>query len=189
MFRHDENQEELKLINEKPIETRPEDRFGHQYYVDIIKRILSNCATPYCIGLFGQWGSGKTGIAKILEAELRKESSNAYDIVYFDTWKHSDDTLRRQLLIEIDEAVFAKKKNYKDRLYTTHHTQNVTRTKIKWEWFFLTFAIISVLLLLARIVIPEPKSGASSIDWYGFIRDLVFPAILALFGETSRNNN
>lgn len=193
MLRNDENREEMKLIDEKPIETRAEDWFKHQYYVDILKEILSKCPTPYCVGLFGRWGAGKTGIVKILETELKNESRDTYEILYFDTWKHSDDTLRRQLLIDIDEKIFRGEKKYRDILYNTTQTQNFIEYPVNWKKFFKIFAILSILLL-AAIILPNisdiiiflPYLIRIPIDLYQFIKDLLFPAILALLASLER---
>ncbi len=182
MLKDDDNQEIMKLIDEKPIKTRPEDKFGHQYYVDILKDILKKCPTPYCIGLFGQWGSGKTGIAKILEEELKNEGDKTYEILYFDTWKHSDDTLRRQLLIEIDDTFFEGKKKYATELYCDTKTEPEIGVKFDLKRFLILFICVSLYITIVTSVIFRAKPD----NWVYLLLSLVFPALLALLISLDR---
>ncbi len=185
-----ENKKELegiRLISEREIQSREEDEFHHQYYVDVLKDIVKNAPTPFCIGLFGKWGTGKTGIARILKEEIKNDPDSKYEVVYFDVWKHADDTLRRQLLIEIDEKILREKKkykNFKDSLYSTHHFQDVTKHEINWEKFGRIFVLLSLVLfaaLMSKVIIFK-----TAFDPYEYIVHLVLPAIFALLASLER---
>src|SRR5258706_7365431 len=94
----------------------PDDKFKHQGYVDALHNLVKECPTPFCLGLFGGWGSGKTGIVLELCNTLKQKNKDIKHL-YFDVWKYSADSLRRQLLIKIDEEWFDKKLDFENKLY------------------------------------------------------------------------
>ena len=66
-----------------------EDLLGFkQFTVPIAKRIsnLTDKDTPLTIGIFGEWGSGKTSFLKMVDREL----SDEYNIspIWFNAWKY-----------------------------------------------------------------------------------------------------
>ncbi len=90
-----------KFLEEKPFissELKDEPKFGHKEIISSLKDIVVNCISPFTIGLFGKWGSGKSTIAENLQKELKSEN---IPIVIFDVWKHEGDALRRTFIQEL----------------------------------------------------------------------------------------
>ncbi|WP_253831163.1 KAP family P-loop NTPase fold protein [Actinokineospora globicatena] len=60
---------------------------------DKIARALAKavkvCDTPLVVGVYGSWGTGKTSLMKLVQAEL--ESETDFYTVWFDSWQHQFD--------------------------------------------------------------------------------------------------
>jgi hypothetical protein len=66
-----------------------EDLLGFAIHANLVKSIATDPSLlPVTIGLFGDWGGGKSSILKILERELRDAGTDdpQHLVVYFDTW-------------------------------------------------------------------------------------------------------
>ncbi len=91
---------EFKFLEERPLEKSEEfsnAKFGHEEISSTLCKVISKCPTPFTIGLFGRWGSGKSTIANSIREKLLP---NKIAVVLFDVWKHEGDALRRTFLKE-----------------------------------------------------------------------------------------
>jgi type II secretory pathway predicted ATPase ExeA len=62
-----------------------EDLIGFRVHAELIRDVVGDdTVLPVTIGVFADWGSGKTSIMKMLQAELAKNDEIA--VVYFDAW-------------------------------------------------------------------------------------------------------
>lgn len=62
-----------------------DDLIGFRVHAELLREVVcDDSLLPVTIGLFGDWGSGKTSIMKMLEKELEKHEDIA--VVYFDAW-------------------------------------------------------------------------------------------------------
>ena len=94
------------FLTDDPITSEEEDSFGHIEYVDTLSEIIRNVEPPWHIGIFGEWGSGKSSIINLLYNRIRTRSE--FDDVLcieFDAWAHAEDSIRTELLLELDEAI------------------------------------------------------------------------------------
>lgn len=88
------------FIPEKPIDgsdiNNPYE-FGHPEIIESLYKMIGAVVkgNSLTIGLFGDWGSGKSSIASGLQKKLL---SNKIPTVLFDVWKHEGDSLRRTFL-------------------------------------------------------------------------------------------
>lgn len=61
------------------------DLLGFTVHANLLKDIVTNEKNlPITIGLYGDWGSGKSSVLKILETQLKKDKDCI--VVYFDGW-------------------------------------------------------------------------------------------------------
>lgn len=66
----------MKLIGDEPLKEIADDEFGRDKLVELIcKSIVESEEENHlcrCIGIYGEWGSGKTTMMNFVESELKK---------------------------------------------------------------------------------------------------------------------
>jgi hypothetical protein len=89
--------QQIRFLSDQPLDAdrEREMRFGHMSIVENLKTLVLSCPTPFTIGLFGKWGTGKT---TILDALKRKFHATEIAVIMIDAWKHEGDALRRTFL-------------------------------------------------------------------------------------------
>ncbi len=66
------------------------DVFGYDKYADAIVKMITDKAfpSPFTFGVFGEWGSGKTSLMRMIEDALRKGYSDIMVPVWFNPWRY-----------------------------------------------------------------------------------------------------
>ncbi|WP_431136948.1 KAP family P-loop NTPase fold protein [Psychroserpens mesophilus] len=63
-----------------------EDLLGFKVHADLISEVINDAELlPITMGVFGDWGSGKSSILKILSDQLRQEKDGTF-VLYFNGW-------------------------------------------------------------------------------------------------------
>lgn len=175
--------ENTLYLPDEPIQTGDEDEFRHTNYAETLYKIIKETDTPWHIGLFGPWGSGKTSIIKILENRINGDSSVV--LVEFDAWKHAEESIRTELLLELDtklgkainndESPIIGEEDITEDLYDVtvgESKRSVDAGDLESEWegikkfiqnerwlLVITLAIIGIVLAISHFV--NPTSGAT----------------------------
>ena len=97
-----------------------EDLLGYIVHASLIKNVVTNEKNlPITVGLYGDWGSGKSSILRILEQQLKEDNDTV--VVYFDGWSfESFDDAKMALIqgivdaLEKDERFYEKVKDKAD---------------------------------------------------------------------------
>ncbi len=92
--------------SDTPIQQIRDDQLGFHPSVIALKGILTETKikdTPFIVGIYGAWGSGKTSMMRLLLSEL---DSNTCISVWFDAWRYTQqDALWRALLVSVVEGI------------------------------------------------------------------------------------
>jgi hypothetical protein len=95
-----------KILPDEEVTSVKADAFGiHTAYAKLLQKIATNCPTPFAIGLYSTWGSGKTSIIRLLQEIVSGDSQSSLIIVYLDVWKYSSDPLKRWILLETERQL------------------------------------------------------------------------------------
>ncbi len=168
--------QEYEFLRDQPLQTEEElntMEFGHKEIAKTLVKIISRCPTPFTVGLFGKWGSGKSTIAYSLKKDLQPKK---IPVVIFDVWKHEGDALRRTFLKEMCNQLESYGEDYfedyklNDRLEHSVSKTSDGKFKINWNkireiskiWIFGGITLILVL------VASSIKYGVFNQFLYGF---------------------
>lgn len=67
----------MQLFTDKPVSSKAEDDFGFAPYADVLCDTILQTPTrslPFCIGIFGPWGSGKSSFMKMLQVMIEEQA-------------------------------------------------------------------------------------------------------------------
>jgi AAA+ ATPase superfamily predicted ATPase len=121
---------DLQLLSDKPT---VEDQLNFSDYKDILVEIAQSSDTPITVGVFGEWGSGKTSLMMMVEKELR--AAGTYT-VWFNAWKYEkEDALWRALILRILESLKSRSKRVeqiRQRLYAAVSTEELGKIEVDW---------------------------------------------------------
>ena len=81
----------LTLINDQPIgENNPfeNEGLGFTTYAQVLGEAILNTATPFTIGVFGEWGTGKTSLMRMLEKNIHETAKDDAVLIWFNAWQY-----------------------------------------------------------------------------------------------------
>lgn len=154
-----------RFLTDEAITDLSQDRLGHSLYVDLlIATILdTDPKFPFNIGLFGKWGSGKTGIVNLLKKRIETDASlkGKAEFVYIDAWSLSKESLRQEILIELNAKLprFSAEQ-IQEMLYYVHTEETesaaqlplgqrmdkILTASIPYIGLFVVFAFLAILI-------------------------------------------
>ncbi len=106
-----------KLLNVQPDTACKKDQLGFDTYVTTIGNMVGDpdFKTPFCIGIFGEWGIRKTSFMRLLEAEIQKAETPPLPIpIWFNPWRYEkEDHLIIPFLKTIERGIGLYLKNNK----------------------------------------------------------------------------
>ncbi len=67
-----------------------EDGFGYDTYANTIIKMITeeDFPSPFTFGVFGEWGSGKTSLMRMVENRLRSDHPDLFVPVWFNPWRY-----------------------------------------------------------------------------------------------------
>jgi hypothetical protein len=90
------------FVTDDPTDLQTNDAFGHRAYAQAIADILGQAKAPFTLGVFGDWGFGKTSIINEVGRLL---PARGCAFASFDVWRYEGDALRRQFLRDVAEQL------------------------------------------------------------------------------------
>lgn len=172
-------------FDDKPIDGIVADKLGHQAIAtEIFTLAMSGDANT--LGVFGDWGTGKSGVIGLLKVLL---STQKLTPVVFDAWQHSAEPLRRQILVTIATAIHPKGvKELKARLYESREVPAAPGITAAGK-VLIVLSVIFIAIVIALSAITVAMSGAWSLRQFGIttvglLSPVIAPALLLAFAVT-----
>ena len=88
----------MKFLEDKEIDLEQHDLLNTKQYANSLIETIKHAPRRYTIGLFGEWGSGKSSIIKTAQMKLESEKENKVKFITYDAWKYANDSFRRTFL-------------------------------------------------------------------------------------------
>jgi len=79
----------LQLLTDLPINepgSSAKDGLNFEEYATVLSRVAENTSGPFTIGIFGDWGTGKTSLMRLIEEKLI--SKDKIIPVWFNAWRY-----------------------------------------------------------------------------------------------------
>lgn len=169
-----------ELIDDRSLEAFDRDSFGHADFVRELAGVVYRTRTPANIALFGPWGSGKSGIANLLEQELPKEQRSVR-FVTFDASKYAEAPLRRHFVSQVAHGLDIKADKYHKGLYTAEQSRDVRFRPGEWArlafWFLASVALTLGVLLIIATLVAVVSTGPFATAWSNVVKDYLLATL------------
>ncbi|MDD5450407.1 MAG: SUMF1/EgtB/PvdO family nonheme iron enzyme [Desulfovibrionales bacterium] len=134
------------------------DLLGFDKYVDTLSGMIEDTdfKTPFCIGIFGNWGSGKTSFMHLLENRLKEgEGSPRVIPVWFNPWRYEKE---EHLIIPFLKTIQHEIEKY-------IKSQKGTKTRLAEGLKRAATKVGEVSAAIAYGIKPECKLGGFGIEF------------------------
>jgi tetratricopeptide (TPR) repeat protein len=143
------------VLTDNEIKRVAEDALGFKAWARMLEEIICSSKTPITIGVYGEWGTGKTSLMRMTE-DLLKEK-NEVKTVWFDAWKFDKTHDLRVALIDTVLRTMERDKSIDKSL-----KQQIGELLRRVNWLGLGKMVLSSFLPLFQSVsqAKEPFLGS-----------------------------
>lgn len=131
------------------------DLLNTKHYADILLQSIKDApvSDSYTIGLFGEWGSGKSSVIKTMTDSIHSDKQlKKVKIVNYDAWKYSGDSFRRMFLYELRKALGLNESPLMQRFYINETEEVKIKTSINWKKILIVFCFIVVAGIAVAVI-------------------------------------
>jgi hypothetical protein len=112
-----------ELIDDRAISTAEEDELRHAGVAEELAYLVQTISAPANVALFGSWGAGKSGLARLLRSTLNETAKTK--CVIYDAFKYADFPLRRDFISQVATALKIDDPEFHDELYSDTTSTNI----------------------------------------------------------------
>ncbi len=143
----------MNFIEDKELENLNEfDLLDTKKYANTLENIVEKSKTPLTIGIFGEWGSGKSSIINTVKNNI---DENKIKFIIYDAWKYQGDSFRRMFLRELANQLDIKMQDNFESFYIDKNENTEVTKGINWAFFGIL--TVSVLILLELDIFKDVK--------------------------------
>jgi hypothetical protein len=134
----------MKYIIDKEINLNKEDSLNSKCYAETLKNVIENSPedNSFTVGLFGEWGSGKSSIVETVKSELEDNTDENIKFIVYDSWKYANDSFRRMFLLKIQKSLGFGRTELMNSFYLNESEDVEIKHKIS------TGKLVSIILIL-----------------------------------------
>lgn len=184
--------EEIDLFEKRADDdVQKRDLLNTTTYVNTLTNCVMNAPDnkPFTIGLFGEWGSGKSSIIRTFSKDIIskfKAKNQKVKVITYDAWKYSNDSFRRMFLLRLQEELGFEGKNLFNSFYLNSSEDAHIDTKINWRELIIgVFVVLALLFAINRWgTSPDYKIAANALV---ALASLVYAVIRGAFREIKIN--
>lgn len=113
--------DKLQLLTDNPLGIgNPIEYDGLDFdkYANVLGQVAIDTPGPFTIGVFGEWGTGKTSLLQMIKNDLELKDQGKHDIitVWFNAWKYENEEMPIIPLIATIVNEVENSKNFKEKL-------------------------------------------------------------------------
>ena len=170
----------LNFIEDKDINLEKDDLLGTKPYASTLLDIIEKADTPFTIGLFGGWGTGKSSIVKTIKEKYNNSKISKTKVFVYDAWKYSKDSFRRTFILKLREEFKLEEGEEYQNFYNDKHEEIEGKTGISKNWW-IYFIVFIVSLFLINLT---PKLDGKEFEWSTFVISAFISAIIVFVTKT-----
>jgi predicted KAP-like P-loop ATPase len=131
----------MKFLIDKEVNLNTDDLLKTSSYSKALYEVINSAPTDaaFTIGLFGEWGSGKSSIVKTVGEEF--STTKKIKFVVYDAWKYSNDSFRRMFLLKLQQDLGFERTEKFDSFYRNKTSDVSVKRKVDWKYIILTAII------------------------------------------------
>lgn len=169
----------MNFIEDKEIGLNEQnDILETKRYADSLKETILNVPTPFNIGLYGEWGSGKSSIIKTAQIQLESNKEQKIKFVIYDAWKYANDSFRRMFLKTLQEQLKFDGTNFFDSFYQNTTQDKKIEQKFNWKYLLLIL-VFGLFLILFTYSFTDEKNQNFMITTQAILTVVI--ALIAFF--------
>ncbi|MDX9743946.1 MAG: P-loop NTPase fold protein [Arcobacteraceae bacterium] len=152
----------MNFIEDKEINLIDEDDILEtKRYAESLNDTILNAPTPFNIGLYGEWGSGKSSIIKTAQTQLESNKDEKIKFVIYDAWKYANDSFRRMFLKTLHEQLKFDGTNFFDSFYQNTTQDKTIEQKFNWEYLVLILVFGLILVCLSYTLLDNDEKSTT----------------------------
>lgn len=143
----------MKFLLDHEIDLNQKDLLSTKPYSETLKEVILNSpVASFTVGLFGEWGSGKSSIINTVIKEVKEQKDLKIDFVVYDAWKYSNDSFRRMFLLRMKEVLRCKQTEKFELFYENKSSDLSIKKRLDWRYIGLCTLPFFIGLLLIPMV-------------------------------------
>lgn len=167
--------DEEKVLQKLDDGTAPSDLLNTEVYADALADCIERVPDDksFTIGLYGDWGTGKSTILKTLENECCQKSGKNYKFITYDAWKYANDSFRRMFIYELQKQLGVIQTKQMERFYDNINEDVEVRHESN-PGYVTAVSLAAIVIIVILMLLPDGKRNLS----FGFS---TITAIITLF--------